>query len=232
LAGALRLPDLVVFSPTGRTVLLYSAAASLQVVTGLPGTPRVARTVGAGAFPQGIQDAAVSDDGASVLLASAGGAYRLLADGQTQPVLSTAGSAALAFFPNSSQAAIGDRILGSVYLWPAATGPVSVNLLSSGLAGLGEMRATADGQGLWITDPNANSIRRLSSHTGEVQTFHLPVSPGRMDRLPYGEMFLVSSAAGQPAWIFLREGDQTLTVFVPPARERARPILRPEETNR
>jgi hypothetical protein len=225
--GAIQTPDVVAFSPTGQSALLWSATAGLQVIGGLPGTPAIVRTVGAAAFPKAIQDAAVSDDGDSVLLASEGGAYQLLRDGTTRQVISSADSAALAFLPNSSQAAIGDRRAGSVYLWVTGTGQGSASLLSTGLAGLDIMRATVDGQSLWITNPGGNSVWQLDIRTGGVRTFSLPVSPVSLDRLPYGEISLISSAPGQPTWILLSQGDHASAVFVPAAREKLRDIYKP-----
>jgi hypothetical protein len=223
LGGALPSPDLVAFSFTGRSAVLYSAAvAQLQVITGLPGTPAVVQTISANTFPNGIQDAAVSDDGTSVLLASADGAYQLL-PGAARQVVGATGAPALAFFPNSSQAAIGDRTTGSVYLWPATAGSASASLLAAHLEGMAAMCATADGQGLWVTNPAGGSIWWVSAHTGEVRTFQLPVSPTTMERLPYRDMLLISSHAGQPAWIFFQQGGEALTVFVPAARFRVHP---------
>jgi hypothetical protein len=44
-----------------------------------------------------------------------------------------------------------------------------------------------------------------------------------MERLPYRDMLLISSHAGQPAWIFFQQGGEALTVFVPAARFRVHP---------
>jgi len=218
LAGAFPSPDLVAFSFAGRSAVLYSAAAAqLQVISGLPSAPAIVETISTSAFPSGIQEAAVSDDGTAVLIASAAGAYQLL-PGAVHQVVGTTGALALAFFPNSSQAAIGDRTTGSLYLWPATAGPAAASLLAAHLEGMAAMGATADGQGLWVTNPAGGSIWRVSAQTGELRTFPLPVSPRTMERLPYRDMLLISSVAGQPAWIFFQQGGEALTVFVPAAR--------------
>jgi hypothetical protein len=221
--GAMPSPDLVAFSFTGRSAVLYSAvAAQLQVVAGLPGAPTVVETISTGTLAGGIQDAAVSDDGTSVLIASAGGAYQLL-HGAAQQVVSATVTPALAFFPNSSQAAIGDRSTGSVYLWPAGAGSAAASLLTAHLEGMAAMCATADGQGLWVTNPAGSSIWWVSAQTGEVRTLPLPVRPTSMERLPYRDMLLISSEVNQPAWIFFQQGGEALTVFVPAAGIRVHP---------
>ncbi len=230
LAGGLRQPDLVSFSPTGQAALLYSKAAGLQVIIGLPASPRIAANYNATAFSATLQAAALSDDGTRVLFAAAGGAFELPSSGQPQQILSTAGPAILAFFPNSPQAAIGDPESGSVNVWPSAPGSSTARPLASGLAGMAVIQASADGQSLWISNPAAQSIWSVEMQTAQVRTFNLQVAPATLDRLPGPDMFLIASASGKPAWIFFRQASQSndaIAVFIPAAKKHV-----PVETRR
>lgn len=216
MSAALLAPDFVVFSPSGQSAVLYSIAASrLQVIGGLPSVPRVMMDIGTGSFAEQPQNAAVSDDGRLVLLAAPGVVYQAQPNGLAKQVMGVSSSAALAFFPNSSQAAIADRTAGAVYLWLAAADTSSPALLARDLTGLGEVRATADGRGLWITNPGDKAVWWIGATTGEVRKFNVPVSPTRMDQLPATDMFLISSVSGQPTWIFFRQGEDAHAIFVP-----------------
>lgn len=234
LAGGMRQPDLVSFSPTGQVALLYSKAAGLQVIAGLPASPRIAANYNAAAFPGNLQGAAVSDDGAHVLFAAAGGVFELPSSGQPQQILSTAGAAVVAFFPNGPQAAIGDPESGSVNLWPSASGSNTTRPLASGLAGLAMIQPSADGQSLWISNPGAQSIWSVELQTAQVRSYNLQVAPATLDRLPGPDMFLIASASGQPAWIFFRQASQSsdaIAVFVPAAKKHVPVEIRREGQN-
>ena len=225
---ALQAADLVAFSPSGRSAVLYSATAGrLQVIAGLPAAPRILQDLDAGMLPGQPTAAAVSDDAGSVLLASDGAVDMLLSGGPIRRLLSLTGSAALTFFPNSSQAAIADRSAGSLYLVQRAGDSVSTMLLAIGLQAPDEMSATADGQGLLTTNRENRSIGFVNSRTGEMKTVTLPISPVRMDRLANMETFLIAAEPGQPAWIISRERSDVLATFVPAVPlSRRHPIVR------
>jgi len=213
--GALRGANLIRFSPTGQSVLLYSSGAGrLQVISGLPGAPSVTRNVDASSFPVEIEDAAISDDASTILLTTAGAIHQLTPSDQMRQISSTTGSARVAFLPNSSRAAIADRDAGVVYLWSGE----SPMLLATGLIGLGEMRASSDGLSLWFNHPDSNSVSRIDTKTGQLRATQLQVSPSRLDLLSSRDAFLISADPGQPAWVFFQQGSEGLAVFVPAAK--------------
>jgi hypothetical protein len=216
--GALEKADFAAFSPKGQAVVLYShSTARLQVITGLPGAPLIAWEVDTSAFVEQPLDAAISDDAATVLLTSSGAVYQLVAGGIPRQLLSVNGAAALAFLPNSPQAAIADRGAGMLYVWQNSG---SARQLTGGLTGVGGMVPAADGQGLWLTNPAANTVSWLSLNNAERRTFGVPVSPSKLDKLPYRDMFLIASDPDEPAWFVFQQDGEALSSFVPAVRKK------------
>jgi len=218
MAGVLPGADIVAFSPHAHSAALFSGRAGrLQVITDLPGAPRITQDIDSGLLPEPPLAMAISDDGRSVFLSSARTVYLLLPDGSTRVVIGVAGIAALAFFPNTGNAVIGDRSTGSVYMVQGLQDGITTSVLATGLDGLGEISADGNSGTVYITRPSGRCIWSVVP-SGEVRAFQLEVSPLRLDRLRNMDTFLISSEPGSPGWVFLRRGDDAQTVFVPAAR--------------
>jgi hypothetical protein len=216
IAGGLPAADLVGFSPSGRSVVLYSRGAErLQLITGLPEEPRIVQDLEAATLSESPEAAAVSDEAGSLLLASSRAVYSFSPGGSTRLVLPVAGVPSLAFLPNSENGAIADRSAGTIYLFQSSTSTVTGRVLATGLDGLGEMLSSADGQSLFVTNPNGNGVWQVMVLTGEVRAFDVGISPTRLDPLLNTDTFLISSEPGRPAWIFLGKRDAARAVFVP-----------------
>src|ERR1022692_4040040 len=116
--GALPAPQLIAFSPTGRTAALYANDSTrVQVLTGLPGSPRVARDLPSSTLPMHPKCLAVSDDGNALALCSGdGGVSVVMPDGAPAPVYSGVEAAAIAFLPNLSNLLVCDPGRSAVYL--------------------------------------------------------------------------------------------------------------------
>jgi hypothetical protein len=207
---ALPSADLAAFSPLGRSLALYSSrSGKFQVIGGLPDAPRIMQELD-GATLSGTPDSlAVSDDGGSILAASGRSVYLLTQGSPARPVLNLSGAAALTFFPGSSDGAIADRGAGSVYLVRQA----SAGVLATGLDGVRDIASTISGQSLVLTNPGAIRIWTVNVTSAEVRSFDSRVGATGLNRIGDGDAFLISSEAGEPAWIFLPETGQT--VFVP-----------------
>ena len=216
ITGALPTADIAAFSPSGHSAVLFSAGSGrLQVIGGLPLTPQIVQDLDAGLLPDTPKAVAVSDDAGSVLLSSATMVYLLSPNGSTNTIMNVANVASLAFFPNSGDAAIGDRGTGSVYVLQNSAGILAARLIATALAGVGEMRASGNGQTLYVTNPGGHCIWAVGVPGGEIQAFNLPVRSVKIDPLRNTDTFLISSEPGQPGWIFFRQGDDARTVFVP-----------------
>jgi hypothetical protein len=218
-----RSADLAAFSPFGASVVLYSqASARLQVLTGLPAAPSILRELDTHTLPEAPAALAVSEDGKSVLLSSATNIYVLSPDGSTRTLAATGGAAALAFFPHSSDAALGDPMSGSVYRFEAQTGTASLHAVSATLKGLAVIATGTDGDTVYVMRPGTRQIASVRLSSGGLETWQVPAAPDRMERMGRADDFLISSQPGQAAWII--QGREKRAVFVP---DSARPKPRP-----
>jgi hypothetical protein len=223
ISGAVRSADLASFSPLGTSIVLFSqAAARLQVLTGFPAAPQIVREADTHLLPEAPAALAVSEDGKTVLLSSATNIYVLSADGSTRSVAATGGAAAMAFFPNSSDAALGDPGSGSIYRFEAKTGTASLRAVSAMLKGLGAIATGADGDTVYVMRPGVRQIASVRLSSGGLETWQVPAGPDRMERLGRADDFLISSQPGQAAWIV--QAQEKRAVFVP---DSARPKPRP-----
>jgi hypothetical protein len=223
IAGALPAADIAAFSPSGHSAALFGGSGRLQVIAGLPLAPHIVQDLNASLLPDVPKALAVADDAGAVLLSSASVVCLISPDGSSSIILNVANVASLVFFPNSGNAAIGDREAGSVYLLQNAAGNVAARLIATALVGLGEMSASGDGQTLYVTSASGQCVWAVSIPSGEVRTFSLPVKSVTIGPLRNTDTFLISSEPGQAAWILFRVGDDLRTVFVPAPAHVSRP---------
>jgi len=238
LGGALPAADWVAFSPGARSAILFSSSAQrLQLLTGLPGTPRVALDLDASTLPEPPFTAAVSDDGNLLVVASGHSVYLLPPGGPAQLLLSVGEVLSVVVLPNGTDVAVADRRTDSIHLvqwgsqsWlpPAfsrrssasalnvASAPVS-RVLASGLSGIGKIYPAADGRSIFVARPGAKAVSIVDVVSGDVQTFPSGVAPVQLLPLRNRDTFLISARPGQPGGVFLRDGNQGCVVFIPAA---------------
>ena len=140
ISGAISRPDIVSFSPNGAAAVVYSASeGQLEVLEGLPASPRVAREISSADLPNAVRFLALADDGATLLEGTENGSvYRLTEDGGAQ-LLDTVGDLeGMAFVPQSDNALIFDRNGSSLSLLQSVNTTPSNRSLVGGLTGLGE----------------------------------------------------------------------------------------------
>ena len=238
--GVVRAPDFISFSPAGHSAALISLAyGRLQIIAGLPQSPRVVKDIDLHTLPELPRVAAVSDDASTVLFSSTGAVFLMLPDGAAAIVVSVTATASIAFLPASTAAAIGDPGTGALYLFRRVAGEAGVApSLASGLLGLGQIAASSDGRVLYVTDPQEHSIWCVNVSSGTVRQLDSQVSASKLERLRNADTFLISAEPGLPAWVFFRQGEAAGAVFVPaapstkrgrapPDRDRAVPVGSP-----
>jgi hypothetical protein len=217
--GAMPSADWIAFSPAAGSALLYSSSAQrLQVLTGLPNTPRIALDQDAAMLPEQPALGALNDDGSLVLLASGTSIYRLSGDGGAQLLLSLGGIRSLTVLRNGVDVAVSDPTTGSVQVLHNAASHPEARVLASGLDGIGKIFPSWDGQSLFVAQPGARTVSSIDLASGAVQPFDSPAEPLCLTPLLNRDTFLISAKADEPGWVFYRDGMGAQVVFIPAAQ--------------
>lgn len=217
-AGAMAAADWVAFSPAAGSAILFSSSASrLQVLSGLPVTPRVVMELDTTTLPEQPRTAAVSDDGQTLLIASRHSVYLIPRDGAPQLLMSAGEIVSLAIFRNGTDAAVSERSTGSIHLLQNVSSSPVERVLASGLKGLGKLYPSSDGGTIFVARPGTKAVSSIDLASGEIQSFDSAAAPVMLDPLRNRDTFLISARPHQPGWIFYRDGNTGRVVFVPAA---------------
>ncbi|MGO8786125.1 MAG: hypothetical protein ACLQVL_01910 [Terriglobia bacterium] len=224
ISGAISRPDIVSFNPTGTAAVVYSASEGrLEVLSGLPATPRIAREINGADLPNAVRLLALADDGVTLLEGGADSSVYWLADGSGPQLLATAGDLeGAAFVPKSSNALIFDRNGGSLSLLQNVGSSPSNRSLVGGLTDLGgkiAVQVTA-GRAL-ITSASANHLYQVDLQSLRVQDLQLPATATMLEPLRASGKYLLSWQSGQPAWLVDASGQTGAVYFVPAANSAA-----------
>lgn len=220
ISGAIAQPDIVSFSPNGTAAVVYSASEGrLEVLSGLPATPRIAREMSTTDLPSAVRLLALADDGATLLEGTANSIVYLLPEGVGPQLLETAGDLeAMAFVPKSENALIFDRNAGALSLLQSVNSVPSHRPLAGGLTGLGGQIALQVAAGrVFITSTSSNRLWQVDLQSSLVQDLQLPATATMLEPLRASGNYLLSWQSGQPAWIVDTTGQTGSVYFVPAA---------------
>jgi hypothetical protein len=221
--NALSAPDIVSFSPGGRSAAIVSNAAGMvQVLTGLDRTPTVAMQTGISGLGV-IGAAAISDDGTLTAVLTSEGRVFLLSATQAPQLIFQAGSpAGMTFLPAQQALAIADGAAATIsvldglnrtpFIRSALPGP---NLSGAGVL----VRASGDAQSLFVAARGGTSAYRIDFANRSMSTLEVPASLSQMERLPGGDIFLFSANPGEAAWLLWANGTNLSASFAQPTEE-------------
>src|SRR5208283_526386 len=156
--GAVPGADLVSFSPSGNVAALYfSATQRLQVISGLPSQPLVARDVLVSGTESQFRTIAVSDDASLVVGTTTDSVVVVPASGSAQSVYVSENLGNLALIPQTSDAMVWDFGKGSLIRLRGLSGAVSDEVVASNLSFSvnSSLQVTSDGQSTLVADPSA-----------------------------------------------------------------------------
>jgi hypothetical protein len=211
LAGA---AQRVVFSPLGSAAALYSSG-SIQVVSGLPDSPAIAARLDVHAF--GVPVAlALSDDGTVLLLASDTSVELFGGAADLGPLVSTAGSALVAFAPAGHDAAVVDGVGAGVTLFHDLTGaPSSQNLAPADVTiqSASDLAFSADGKLLLLANPTGQSVTAFDLVAGGRNAIACTCTPSSLVRM--GELFRLNDLGTDPLWLLDTRPETASVTFVP-----------------
>src|SRR5262249_4281138 len=196
-------PSILSFSPDGGSVAVYSSSEGLvEILTGLPDTPRLLRELTRDDLPGDVKLLAASDGGTALAGLVNGEIYRLPFEAASEFVFSVTDLGGLTFAPSSDDALLFDHDGGRAILLENVSGAVSHRLLAEESQELdGPIIRHPDGGAARITSAASSHLWQIDSRTLEVQDLSLPEAPAMLEQLRTSGKFLLSSESGQPAWI-------------------------------
>ena len=218
-------PQDVIYSPRGRAALLTTSAGAI-VLAGLPDRPRVAGKVdvpgyshrGAPRIPGGVNSTprlstAVSDDGAYVLVAN-GGVVRVVTTSGENRRLADASDAAVAFAPESHDAAVADAASG-VAVYRNLDGAPSLSVLAAqeDFGSPGGVAFSNDGKRVFVAASKARGVIAYDASNGAKSLIACECSPSLLVRM--GDVFRLNEFGGDPLWMLDAARSEPQIVFVP-----------------
>jgi hypothetical protein len=226
ITGGISQPDVISFSPNGAAAALYSTSEGrLQVLTGLPDSPRLARQMTSGELPNAARLLALADDGVTLLEGTVNSAVYLLAGNGPQMLESVTDLGGIVFTPQSDDALIFDRGTGTLSLMQGVSSERSKRLLAQGLTGLGgNIGLETDGRRAVITTSSSSHLWEIDLQSQAIQEVQLPTTPAMLEPLRLCGHYLLAWQPGQPAWI-LNTNQEKATVYFVPAAVQARAAL-------
>jgi len=218
LSGAMPAADWVAFSGSATSAVLFSSSAQrLQLLTGLPAAPQVALDLDASTLPEQPLTAAVSDDGRLLVMASGNSVYRLSPGGAPQLLLSAGRIVSVAVLLNGAGVAVSDTSTASIHVLRNLDSTPQIQVLASGLQGIGKLYPASDGAALFVARPGVKAVSSVDLASGALQTFPSAAALADLVPLRNRDTFLISARPGQPGSIFLRDGSAGRVVFIPAA---------------
>jgi hypothetical protein len=201
----------VFVSPRGSAAAAYRGQAGvLDVLTGMPDAPRVARTV---AFDTPPADLAVSDDGAAVVaLIRAGRGFETISwregDSTAQTIYHTRRVESLAFLPGSSTAVVAEA--NAVKLLSPAFGAQPI---AEGLSGVIAAAGSSDGSRVVIA-MRSGKVAVVDRASSTRVSLTCACVPNALAPLRGSAVFRLNSPGDGPLWLLDADGPEPRILFV------------------
>jgi hypothetical protein len=215
--GATNEIDLLAFSPIGRSAVIYSRQTNqLQILTGLPKSPRLFLSVPNVATPEAPQKLAVSDDAQTVLIADGGGSVYSLSQNAT-PVLvyRSPDISAIDFVAQTGDAMICDRSVNRpLVLQHSSTAPVALMATSNDDCQPEAAASTTDGKTILLACPAQHAVLSVDRVSGSTRVHNVSSGPGVLARLSVRDTFLMSPPDGGTYWMFTWQPNGPVMSFV------------------
>jgi hypothetical protein len=232
ISGALAQPALVVFSPTGRSAVLYSREfGQAQVLTGLPNSPRMARQLLVPPAGSSLQLLAINDDGdALVVVDQAGHIFSLAQDNVLSLVHAGAEIAGVAFVPLRSELIACDPAQRAIYLIEDVGRTPLVSILASDLdlpPGPVVIHSSSDGRSTFFASVGSKHLSIIDRVSSKLETLELQAPLDGLDPLKVPTVMLLSARDNEPGWVLETSSAIARVLFVPAlSRIRSTPAMR------
>jgi hypothetical protein len=219
--------DFGAFNGPGTAAILFgSGCKCIQVIGGLPDSPRVSRNIDSASLAGAVLALAVSDDQSIAAVAVAGSEdgsspsrillFDLNGDSTPPPIVTSA--SALAFSPNGKDLLVTDATGGSVSLALNAGGVVdvagaSVSAGDDAISNPGAIAFTTDG--LLLIADRAGLVHIIDLQTNQRRSVGCSCRPDTMERMKDKSIYRLTGIEAGSVWILDTSGESPRTLFVP-----------------
>ena len=212
--------------PATAAILYGSGCGCVQVISGLPDSPRVSRNIDSASFPGAVIALAVSDDQSIAAIAVASSEdgssssrillFDLTGDGTPPPVITSASS--VAFTPNGKDLIVTDATSGSVSMALNAGGVVDIAsaLVSStedAISNPGAIAFASDG--LLLIADSAGLVHIINLPTNERRSIACSCRPDSIEGMKDKSTYRLTGPDAGAVWILDLSGEKPRTLFVP-----------------
>ena len=216
-------PDSIVFGNTGAVAALYFASAGrVQVLQGLPDSPKVAREVDVSGFQAPLGPIAVSSENSTILLAAqdvdSQALYLIPAAGEARRLGAFGSVSAAQFDRSGTDVLVADGKADAVYRIRDAAGSGETVLLASekdGLVHPVDLAASPDGR-ILVADDKAGAVMIIQQDGGSSALIPCGGALTGLSRLPGGNVFRLSDPGDGPVWILDTGNSEPRILAVPP----------------
>jgi hypothetical protein len=207
--GAFGRPDRVEFSPDGSVAALYSSQRqAVQLIGGMPASPRVIAERAAVVSWGAVSAMAVSDDGQAVLIGSSdgenGSVTLLPAGGAARTLLSVALPSALQFFSQTHDAVLADKKRNQILLLRDTTGTFAFSTLAVEVQGVGapsEVEISSDQKYALVVNRRPKSLLVIEIASGSVNSLTCALAHSSVKRLARNAGLFTSRREDGTAWL-------------------------------
>jgi DNA-binding beta-propeller fold protein YncE len=222
--GADRGPDQMVLSRNGQAAALYYRDRNrIEVVGGLPGTPKVANEfyLSAGQSPSAM---AVSDDGHTILAAAGGTVFHLTA-GSEVPLLTELGKVSALTIPATGTALVADSGRNQIQRIRGIGGGIETDILAGphdGINGPVAVAVSRDNSRAFVANGKGRTLATIPL-TAQAGVTHVACGflPTGLEQLSGQDVFRLTEFSNLPMWVMEAGGQEPRFLFVPAELERS-----------
>ena len=222
--GVRALPDQIVLSAAGQAAALYYKDRNqIQVLSGLPGAPKVSieLLLSAGSSPSAL---AVGDD-AHTVLAGVGTTVYLVTPSGEAPILTDLGSIAALTLDSSLTALVADGVRNQIHRVRDVTGAAAADIVAGKAQGISSPVGVAispDGHRAFIANAKSGAIAIVDLHGGApVEKISCACKLTGLDRLAGDGVFRLTGLSDKAMWVLEAGARAPRVVFVPPSHGRS-----------
>ncbi|MBZ5591124.1 MAG: hypothetical protein LAP39_02740 [Acidobacteriia bacterium] len=218
--GADRGPDQLAISAGGKAAALYYKGNNhVQLISGLPGAPKISARLylSAGQTPSTL---AVSDDGQTLLAGVAGTVYWVSPSGEV-PLLKGLQKIVSISLDSNHTALVADGIGNQIHRLRNVTGAVEPDVVAGPKEGIAAPVAAVlshDGKRAFVANSKSGVVAILDLQTKtEAGKLSCGCTLTGLDRLAGEDVFRLTEPSNGPMWVLEAAAHQSRIVFVPPA---------------